>query len=122
MYCVSAPMSPEKYRREIGWEYSQNAPSVFKGDLYYHLVEHDMTDGSARRIDTSRVAVYLLTGEYDSGCPPVETKKLADQIKGVNFIPMKELGHFSMCENYTALRKHLMPVLADISNKAKNVS
>jgi pimeloyl-ACP methyl ester carboxylesterase len=112
---IAAPESPEKYKWETAWEYSQGAPPVFRGDLYYHIKDHDMTDGRAQKIDTSMVAVYFLTGEYDGSCTPEETKILADQIKGCKFTPMKGLGHFAMCENYPALRKYLMPVLDEIA-------
>jgi pimeloyl-ACP methyl ester carboxylesterase len=35
MYGLMSPTSPERYRRETTWVYSQGAPAVFKGDLYY---------------------------------------------------------------------------------------
>jgi pimeloyl-ACP methyl ester carboxylesterase len=114
MYCVSAPASPEKYRHETAWEYSANAPSVFKGDINYYIIEHDLNNGRAREIDTSRVAMYFLTGEYDAGCSPADTLKLAEQIKGAHFTEMKGLGHFGMCENYELFRKYLIPVLDEI--------
>jgi len=114
MYCVSAPGSPEKYRRETAWEYSANAPSVFKGDLNYYILEHDMTGGQAKQIDTSKVSVYLLTGEYDAGCSPDDTRQLASDIKGAHFTEMKRLGHFAMCENYALFKQYLKPVLDEI--------
>ena len=117
MWGLCAPTSPEKYRRETIWEYSQGAPPVFEGDLYYYVIDHDMTDGRAQRIDTSRVAVYLLTGEYDPSVLPEDTWQLANQIKGAKFTEMKGLGHFGMIENFNALKKHLMPVLDEIAGK-----
>ena len=69
MYGLTAPMSPEPYRRETAWVYSQGAPAVFKGDLYYYSVDHDVTE-TAKTIDTRRVSVDILNGEYDwSGTP-----------------------------------------------------
>ncbi len=44
MYGLTAPMSPEAYRRETAWVYSQGAPAVFKGDLYYYSVDHDVRE------------------------------------------------------------------------------
>jgi len=116
MWGLTAPNSPEKYRRETVWEYSQNAPPVFKGDLYYYIIDHDLTDGRAQQIDTSRVAVYLLTGEYDPITSPRHAQRLAQQIRGAQFTEMKGLGHFAICEDYQTFRKYLMPVLNDIGS------
>ena len=73
MYGKTAPGNPEKYRREIAWTYGQSAPPVSKGDLYYNFIDHNLTGGEAQRIDTSRIAVYLMTGEYDWGNSPDQT-------------------------------------------------
>ena len=70
MYGKTAPGNPEKYRREIAWTYGQSAPPVSKGDLYYNFIDHNLTGGEAQQIDTSRIAVYLMTGEYDWGNSP----------------------------------------------------
>ena len=116
MYGLTSPTSPEKYRRHTIWEYSQAAPIVFKGDLYYYIIDHDLTDGRAQQIDTSRVSVYLLTGEYDPIISPKHTRRLAQQIRSAQFTEMKELGHFAICEDHKAFRKYLMPVLNDIGS------
>ena len=117
MYGLMSPTSPEAYRRETAWVYSQGAPPVFKGDLYYFAVDHDLT-GTAQQIDTSRVAVYLLTGEYDPSVSPEYTRRLAEQIEGASFTEMKGIGHFAMSENYPAFKGYLMPVLDEISPPA----
>ncbi len=119
MTSLMAPTSPEKYRRETIWVYSSNAPSVFEGDLYYYITDHDMNDGSAKKIDTSRVGVYMLTGEYDASNTTEDSRKLAEHIKGAKYSPMKELGHFGMTENFQLLKKHLMPMLDEIASKRK---
>jgi len=111
---MMAPHSLEKYRRETMWEYSQSGPPVFKGDLYYYFIEHNLTD-SAWKIDTSCIPVYLLTGEYDPATSPEDTRKLAEQIKGSKFNEMKGLGHFGMSENFGAFKKYLMPILKEIA-------
>lgn len=116
MWSLMAPNSPEKYRREIGWEFSQGAPSVLKGDFYYYSMDHDLT-GKTHRIDTSRIPVYLLTGEYDPVVSPEDTQQLAEQIKGAKFTEMKGLGHFSLCENYELLKRYLMPILKEIAKE-----
>src|SRR2546421_424798 len=97
-YTLMAPQSPEQFRQETIWVYSQGAPAVFKGDLDYYALEHDLT-GKAKNIDTKKVAVYLLGGEYDWSASPTDVKALADEIRGAKFEEMKELGHFPMCEN-----------------------
>jgi hypothetical protein len=37
---------------------------VFKGDLYYYTVDHDLT-AQATRIGTTQTRLYVLTGEYE---------------------------------------------------------
>jgi hypothetical protein len=46
-----SPHSPEQFRRETAWVYSQGGPQVFRGDLDYYLGEHDLTH-TASKIDT----------------------------------------------------------------------
>lgn len=116
MWGMMAPTSPEKYKRETIWVYSQTAPPIWRGDLYYYYIDHDLT-GKAQQIDTSLVAVYLLTGEYDPGITPADSRKLAEQIKGAKFSEMKGMGHFGMCENYEGFKQYLMPILKEIAKK-----
>jgi pimeloyl-ACP methyl ester carboxylesterase len=117
MHTVCAPQSPEAMRRETGFIYSQGATQAFKGDLAYYLVEHDVTD-TARDIDTSKVAVYILNGEYDYSAAPVDGKALADEIPGAHFVEMKGIGHFPMCENPEVFKTYLMPVLEQIASQS----
>jgi pimeloyl-ACP methyl ester carboxylesterase len=122
MYGKTAPGNPESYRREIAWSYGQSAPPVSKGDLYYNFIDHNLTGGEARQIDTSRIAVYLLTGEYDWGNSPDQTRILAEQIKGSKFVEMKGLGHFPMAENFPRFKTYLMPILNQIAAGAPTAS
>ncbi len=117
MYTMMAPTSPDAYRRETWFVYSQGAPVVFKGDLYYYGVEHDVTE-TARTIDTSKVGVYILGGEYDWSGTPTVCKALADEVKGSYHRVMEGLGHFPMCENPEQFKQYLMPVLEDIREKS----
>ena len=114
----TAPGNPESYRREVAWSYGQSAPPVSKGDLYYNFMDHNLTGGEACQIDTSRIAVYLLTGEYDWGNSPDQTRILAEQIKGSKFVEMKGLGHFPMAENFARFKTYLIPVLNEIAASA----
>jgi pimeloyl-ACP methyl ester carboxylesterase len=113
MYTLMAPQSPEALKQETIWVYSQGAPAVFKGDLHYYSIEHDLT-GAAGRIDTRKVAVYLLGGEYDWSASPADVKALADAVPGARFEEMREVGHFPMSENPAVFKRHLMPILEAI--------
>ncbi len=114
MIGMTSPQSPEKYVRETAFEYSQSAPQVFKGDLFYYFEDHNVAN-TAKLIDTSKVAMYLITGEYDPSPQPEETEILAKEIKGSKFVELKQLGHFGMSENYQLLRKYLLPILKEIA-------
>jgi pimeloyl-ACP methyl ester carboxylesterase len=115
MVTVCAPHSPEPYRRETGFLYSQGAPQAFKGDLNYYLDEHDLTD-TAKDIDTTRCPVHILNGEYDYSAAPEDGRALADAIDGATFVEMKEIGHFPMSENPERFKEYLMPVLDQIAS------
>jgi len=114
MWSMMAPGSPERYKWETMWGFSQGGPPVLKGDFNYYFKEHDLT-GKAQQIDTSRVPVYLLTGEFDPAASPEDTKQLAEQIKGAKFTEMKGIGHLSLCENPEVLKRYLMPILTEIA-------
>jgi len=117
MYCVTGPSSPERYRREVTWTYSQGAPGVFPGDLNYHSIEHDLRE-TAHLIDTSHCAVYIMNGEYDSGASFKEGEELVARIKGAKFIPLYGVGHFPMTENFQGIKPSLMSVLEEIAAKS----
>jgi len=114
MYGLTPPTAPERYRRETEWVYSQGAPPVFKGDLYYYSVDHDMSDAELAAIDTARCGVHLLTGDYDWTAPPAVSKQAADRIPGATFAAMPGLGHFPMCEDPERFLAALLPVLEKI--------
>jgi pimeloyl-ACP methyl ester carboxylesterase len=111
----TAPSSPEAYRRETGWVYSQGAPTVMQGDVFYYSADHDLTEAQAREIDTSKVAVYLLTGEYDPLATDQGTARLARNIKGCHFQLLPGLGHFGPSENPQDFKPVLLPVLQEIA-------
>ena len=115
MFGHTSPFSPEKCRREISWIYYQGAPAIHKGDLGYHFVEHNLTGSEVRQIDTSRIPVYLMTGDYDWGNAPEDTLRLAEHIKGAKFTEMKGLGHFPMSEDFPVFKRYLMPILNEIA-------
>jgi len=115
MYGLTAPMSPEEYRRETLWVYSQGAPAVFKGDLYYYSIDHDVTK-TAHTIDTKRVSVDILNGEYDWSGTPVLGEALAKLIPGARYQTMQGLGHFPMSENPELFLSIIRPVLERIAH------
>ena len=110
---LMAPQSPERDRRLTLWYYQQQPAGVFKGDLYFYSVDHDLR-GKLGQIDAGRCPLYLLTGEYDYLTPPESSRRVAQQVRGAKFIEMKGIGHFPMSENYPLFRQHLMPVLEEI--------
>jgi len=116
MYGLCAPTSPEPFVRETVFGYSQGAPMVFKGDLYYYSVEYD-GNKVVNKIDTSRVPVYFLTGEYDFATSPDMTRELAARIKGAKFTEMKDNGHFPMSENPVKFMEYLKPILNEIAGR-----
>ena len=114
MYSLCAPTSPEKYIRETIFGYSQGAPMVFKGDLFYYSVDYD-GHKVVDRIDTRKIPVYFLTGEYDFATSPADTRALVARIPGARFIEMKDNGHFPMSENPTVFMEYLRPILGEIA-------
>lgn len=110
MYGLTAPSAPEPFRRETAFVYSQGAPPVFKGDLYYYSVDHDLTIEAAA-IDTTRCEVHLLTGEYDWASTPEDSAALAAAIDGATYRTMEGLGHFPMSEDPERFLAEIRPVL-----------
>ena len=117
MYGLMSPTSPETYRRETAWCYSQGAPPVFKGDLYYHDIDHAMGE-TVGDIDGTKLGVHLLTGEYDWSTPPGLSQAVADRIPGASFQTMEGLGHFPMSEDPERFLGYVRPVLEKIRDRA----
>ena len=117
MYEITSPVAPEAYRRETAWVYSQGGPGIFAGDLYYYTYDHDL-EGLASKIDTSKVGVHFLSGEFDpSAVPgPMSMMTLAQQIKGSTGAIIKGGSHFAMSDDYPRFREALLPVLKRIES------
>lgn len=113
MYGLTSPESPEARRREVAWIYSQAAPGVFRGDLHYYTVEHDLRV-RAGEIDTERTPLYIMSGTYDWSSTTENSRALASMIPGCRFIEMPGLGHFPMAEDPARFKEYLAPVLAEI--------
>ena len=65
---------------------------VSKAICTNNFIDHGLTEEKAAQIDTSKIPVYLLTGEYDWGQSPIETRALAHHINGSKFFEMKGSG------------------------------
>ena len=117
MLTLCSPTAPEPLCRETVWCYGQGAPPVFKGDLNYYTLEHDVS-GTAANIDTGKVEVHILNGDYDWSGHVAAGKALADQIKGATWTRMEGLGHFPMSEDPVAFKRYLMPILEGIRERS----
>lgn len=109
-YGLQAPQSPERFRRESWWTYSQGGDGVYVGDLHFYSEDFDVRE-EIGDIDTEACGVHLLTGEYDFSATPSDTRAVAEQIEGASFEVMEEMGHFPMVENPELFRSYLEPVL-----------
>ena len=114
MFGMTSPTSPLAHRHETAWTYSQGAPPVFKGDLYYYSVDHDVRN-TAATIDTSVCSVDILNGEYDWSGTPTAGAELAALIPGARYKTMPKLGHFPMCEDPARFLAEIKPVLDRIA-------
>jgi pimeloyl-ACP methyl ester carboxylesterase len=83
---------------------------VFKGDLYYYSVDHDLREG-AEEIDTNRLSVDILNGEYDWSGTPAMGEAVASRIPGARYQTMPGLGHFPMSEDPVRFLDLIRPVL-----------
>ncbi len=107
-----SPTAPDHGRWETLWHYMQSGPGVFKGDLYFYMIDGDISD-KLDRIDARRCPLYLLTGEYDYSCTTEGTLEVARRT-GAEATIMKGLGHFPMSEDPERFIGYLLPVLERI--------
>jgi len=115
-----APTAPAEHRWETLWHYMQSGPGVFKGDLYFYMIDGDISD-KLDHIDARRCPLYLLTGEYDYSCTTEGTLEVARRI-GAQATIMRDLGHFPMSENPEKFIGYLLPVLERIRSDNKETS
>lgn len=107
---LMSPTSPVAFRKETSWVYSAGWPPVFLGDLHYYLNDCDLRR-TAGEIDTSRIGVHILSGEYDYSGTSELGRAAHEAIPGSTWCEMKGVGHFPMSENPAAFIDHLLPVL-----------
>ncbi len=113
MQGLTSPTSPLPYRKETVQAYAAGWPPAFLGDLWYYMVDYDLRD-RAHEIDTDRVGVHILSGEYDSSGTPAHGRAANEAIVGSTFAEMTGVGHFPMSENPEAFFAYLEPVLDKI--------
>lgn len=116
MNALMSPTSPEAFRKETSQIYASGWPPAFLGDLYYYLVDYDLRE-TAARIDTNRVAVHILSGEYDASGTLEHGQAAHAAIKGSTWTSMTGVGHFPMSENPEAFLGYLLPVLEQIGQQ-----
>lgn len=110
---LMSPTSPKAYRKETSFVYASGWPPVFLGDLHYYIEEFDLRDCAAQ-IDTDRVGVHILSGEYDWSGRVELGRQAHEAIAGSTFTEMTGVGHFPMSENPRRFQEYLLPVLARI--------
>jgi len=118
---MTSPDSPKAYRKEIAYMYSGGWDPLFLGDLQYYTEEFDLTR-DASRIDTNKIAVHILSGEYDWSSPVESGRDAHKMIPGSTWSEMKGIGHFPMSENPKLFFSYLMPVLESIIQESRKES
>ena len=113
MNALMSPTSPEAYRKETSQVYAAGWPPVFLGDLNYYLADYDLR-AEAAGINTQKVAVHILSGEYDSSGTMELGQAAHAAIPGSTWAGMDGVGHFPMSENPEAFLSYLLPVLETI--------
>jgi pimeloyl-ACP methyl ester carboxylesterase len=116
MDALMSPSSPEAFRKETSQVYAAGWPPAFLGDLYYYLVDYDLRE-TASKIDTNKVAVHILNGEYDASGTMEHGQAAHAAIPGSTWTGMKGMGHFPMSENPEAFISYLLPVLEKIKSQ-----
>jgi pimeloyl-ACP methyl ester carboxylesterase len=113
MNALMSPTSPEAYRKETSQVYAAGWPPAFLGDLHYYIVDYDLRELAAG-IDTTQVAVHILSGEYDASGTLEHGHAAHAAIAGSTWASMADVGHFPMSENPEVFLRHLLPILEQI--------
>jgi pimeloyl-ACP methyl ester carboxylesterase len=111
---LMSPLSPQPLRKETSFVYAAGWPPAFLGDLHYYLTEFDLR-AEASAIDTGRVGVHILSGEYDYSGRSELGRAAHEAIRGSTFTEMAGVGHFPMSENPQRFIDYLLPVLEQVA-------
>lgn len=107
---LAAPQSPAEHVDRIAWHYAQGGTAVFFGDIAFYSGDWDMRN-RVHCIDTNRVPLFMLTGEYDYSCTVEHSQATAAKIPGANFQAMAGIGHFPFAENPKLFAEYLLAIL-----------
>ena len=110
---LMSPESPLPYVKETSFVYASGWPQSFIGDLYYYVADYDLRE-VAGEIDTNKVGVHILSGEYDHSGTTELGQQAHAAIPGSTWCEMKNVGHFPMSENPEAFIAYLQPILDQI--------
>lgn len=113
---LMSPTSPEAYRKETSQVYASGWPPAFLGDLHYYVADYDLRE-EASKIDTNRVAVHILSGEYDPSGTMERGQAAQAAIAGSTWAGMTDVGHFPMSENPEAFFAYLLPILEQVRRR-----
>ncbi|MNC68879.1 hypothetical protein D3C75_1195190 [compost metagenome] len=80
------------------------------------MVEYDLHD-EAKFIDTNKIAVHILSGEYDASGTIMAGEETHQAIAGSTFSTMQDAGHFPMSENPQKFIEYLLPILKKFTVK-----
>lgn len=116
MDALMSPTSPKAYRKETSQVYAAGWPPAFMGDLWYYVADFDLRQ-TARKIDTSKVSVDILNGEYDTSGSMELGREAHAAIAGSTWTGMDGVGHFPMSENPQAFMTYLLPILDGIASR-----
>lgn len=105
-----SPLSPIELQELVQWTYSQGGVGTFAGDIDFYSGGWDARERLAG-IDTGRIPLVLLTGEYDYSCTPAMSSATAARIPGARFVEMPGLGHFPIAENPERFIPHLLDAI-----------
>lgn len=111
------PRSPERFRDEACWIYSQAGFGIYAGDLAFYSDEFDGAAIAGQLAARTGMPIHLLTGAYDYSASPDNTRQLAEAIGHATFVSMPGLGHFPMIEHPDFFRGYLMAALEDIRQR-----
>lgn len=117
---LMAPASPIAAQRETAWLYGAGAPPVFYGDCLSYATQFVLSEEQAREIDTSRVPVFLLTGEYDPFAIDGAAQRLASWITGSHHSVITGAGHFAPSDSPERFKESLDPVLREIKEQRQD--
>ncbi len=108
------PADISKRDRQINRICQGAHPKSMRNDLYLWGADNSDINGS-KRIDPTKVPIFMYSGEYDFTCPPELVEESAKAIgPEVHSEMLENLGHFPMCENYSRFRPTLLKTLNQI--------